>query len=550
MFAYYAKWIPNFSDKIQPLVSANAFPLSKTALEAFDLLKKELEGAALQSIDESRPFVVECDASEVAISATLNQGGRPVAFMSRTLQGSELHYPPLEKEATAIIEAVRKWRHFLAGRHFTLVTDQRSVAFMLDNRKRSKIKNNKIQDWRIELASFCYTVKYRPGKDNVAPDSFTRAFLSSVSTSSLDDIHKALCHPGVTRMLHFVRSKNLPFSTEEVKRTCSTCKICAELKPQFYHPIPGTLVKATQPMERLSIDFKGPLLSASRNVYILTVIDEYSRFPFAFPCPNMHSSTVIKCLDQLFTLCGLPSYIHSDRGSSFLSEEIKNYLSQRGIATSKTTPYHPIGNGQVERYNGIIWKAVRLALKSSSLPDSQWEHVLPDVLHSIRSLLSTSTNTTPHERFFGFQRRSSFGTSIPTWLTTPGPVLLRRFVRSSKNDPLVDQVELKEVNPTYAHVRYKDGRESTVSLRDLAPYPNNTLDAQCASRDSISDVTDDHQDSHATDVSESITPLTTDMSDSTVPHTNVFDQELIPTRDAPVIRRSTREIKKPSRYGW
>ena len=91
---------------------------------------------SLQSNDESQPFVVECDASEVCVSATLNQRGRPVAFMSRTLQGSEFHYPPVEREATAIIEAGRKWRHFLAGRHFTLVTDQRSVAFMIDNRKR------------------------------------------------------------------------------------------------------------------------------------------------------------------------------------------------------------------------------------------------------------------------------------------------------------------------------------------------------------------------------------------------------------------------------
>ena len=134
-----------YQTSLTRLVNATSFPLDESALSAFDQLKKELERATLHSIDESQPFVVECDASEVCVSATLNQCGRPVAFMSRTLQGSELHYPPVEKEATAIVEAVRKWRHFLAGRHFTLVTDQRSVAFMIDNRKRSKIKNNKIQ---------------------------------------------------------------------------------------------------------------------------------------------------------------------------------------------------------------------------------------------------------------------------------------------------------------------------------------------------------------------------------------------------------------------
>ena len=64
--------------------------------------------------------------------------------MSRKFESHELHYPPVEKEATAIIESVRKWEYLLRGKHFTIVTDQRSVAFMMDNRKRTKIKNNKI----------------------------------------------------------------------------------------------------------------------------------------------------------------------------------------------------------------------------------------------------------------------------------------------------------------------------------------------------------------------------------------------------------------------
>ena len=73
MFGYYAKWIPNFSDKIQPLVNSTSFILDESSLSAFDLLKKELERATLQFIDESQPFVVECDASEICVSATLNQ---------------------------------------------------------------------------------------------------------------------------------------------------------------------------------------------------------------------------------------------------------------------------------------------------------------------------------------------------------------------------------------------------------------------------------------------------------------------------------------------
>ena len=152
------------------------------------------------------------------------------------------------------------------------------------------------------------------------------------------------------------------------KKVCSSCKICAELKPKFYRPPAHTsMIKSPQPMERWSIDFKGPLKSTTNNYYMLTIIDEYSRFPFAMPCPNTSAGSVIKCLNQLFTLCGTPNYIHSDRGSAFLSQELKEFLTRRGVATSKTTPYHPSGNGQCERYNGIIWKSVLLAKKRQIL---------------------------------------------------------------------------------------------------------------------------------------------------------------------------------------
>ena len=109
----------------------NAFPLNNEAVIAFKTLKNDLCNASLGSIQDGVPYDVETDASDFALAAVLSQYSRPVAFMSRALSACEKRYSAVEKEATAIIEEVRKWLHFLKGRHFTIFTDQEAVS--LDN---------------------------------------------------------------------------------------------------------------------------------------------------------------------------------------------------------------------------------------------------------------------------------------------------------------------------------------------------------------------------------------------------------------------------------
>ena len=120
LLSYYSQWIPRFSDRMKPINSCKTFPLSTDAVAAFESLKKIIEESVVTTVDESVPFEVETDASEVAIAATLNQAGRPVAFFSRILQGPEIRLPSIEKEAQAIIESIRHWKHYLTGKHFTL----------------------------------------------------------------------------------------------------------------------------------------------------------------------------------------------------------------------------------------------------------------------------------------------------------------------------------------------------------------------------------------------------------------------------------------------
>ena len=102
-----------FSDKIKPLNENITLPLPTEVVTSFEHLKKELENSVLVTPNLDIPLVVETDASDTALSATLNQDGRLVAFSSRTLSPSERNHSSVKKEAYAIVEAIRNVKHYL-----------------------------------------------------------------------------------------------------------------------------------------------------------------------------------------------------------------------------------------------------------------------------------------------------------------------------------------------------------------------------------------------------------------------------------------------------
>ena len=163
------------------------------------------------------------------------------------------------------------------------------------------------------MTSVSFLQLYHPvphRKRECGPNTLTRAICRSMtnSFSKLSDIHNHLCNPGVTRLLHFVRTKNLLFSTDDVKKLWHSCRVCrteATVLPPSIKYTQGNSAHGTM---------KHRFQRTSQNTYMLTIVDEYSRFPFAFHCPNTTSATVMKCLDKLFVHCGTPSYAHSDRG--------------------------------------------------------------------------------------------------------------------------------------------------------------------------------------------------------------------------------------------
>lgn len=105
-------------------------------------LKRKLEKALLHFNDETILLIIETDASDNIIAATLSQTGFPRHPLFHTLISTEHKHASIEKESCAIVAAVKTWSQYLSGQKFTIVTDQHVVNFMFHSKRQGKIKNS------------------------------------------------------------------------------------------------------------------------------------------------------------------------------------------------------------------------------------------------------------------------------------------------------------------------------------------------------------------------------------------------------------------------
>lgn len=481
---YHSKWIPSFGEIMEPLFKAlrsKDLPLNRPCIQAIEVVKTAVSSAVLLVPKQGRELRLETDASGVSVGAILSQDGRPIAYMSHRLSPAERKWSPAELEGYAVILAVRKFRSFLSGK-FTVISDQQGMVAALQSK--SAVKNAKYARWRLELSDYEFEIQYRPGILNVAADALSRCSAlgnelaaKSPSYERVAEIHRRLGHPGVERLTHYINNLNLEHPIDGLQKICSAvceqCRVCAIVKPRWLQPPEkATLIESTQPWERLSIDFMGPKPESSGGFkYVLTVVDEWSRFPFAFTTKDRSSETVIAALQQLFSLFGPPKQIHSDRGKEFLSDSFLAFLRNWGVTKSSTNPYNPRANGQCERFNGIIWRTVRCLMEDKQLRPEQWPSEVSVALSAIRSLKCRSTGSTPHELLLNFHRQHPSPIDGQDYSLRVGEsALLRRHVRT-KDEPLGEEVAVLEVYPQYAVIQRHGKPPDTVNIRHLSKLP-------------------------------------------------------------------------------
>jgi hypothetical protein len=134
--SFYRKFIRNFSGISAAMMDTvkkrhKIFHWTTEAERSFNLLKRKItEQPVLVLPDFQKTFQVKCDAIGYAIGGVLSQEDRPVAYYSEKLDEAKLKYSMYDKEFYAIIQALKKWRHYLIPKEFVLYNDNHALQFV------------------------------------------------------------------------------------------------------------------------------------------------------------------------------------------------------------------------------------------------------------------------------------------------------------------------------------------------------------------------------------------------------------------------------------
>lgn len=471
--SWYRRFLKNFSSlsaKITELIKGKKkkqpIVWSKEADAAFIQIKNMLVTApVLASPNFELPFVIATDASDLGLGAVLSQfiDGQEhvIAYASRGLSRTERNYSVTERELLAIIFALEKFRPYVEGAKFKIITDHYSLLWI----NRIKEPSGRLARWAVKLQQFDFDIEHRKGSLNVVADALSRAYvnvlditdndkdnwyikmINNVSDSPqkypswrvengnlfkyikskqslkknfadwklvvpenlrkrvLTDLHDdpTAAHLGIYKTFHRVAAlyywpKMKTFVTNYVNK----CKICQASKVPNV-PRPGFMGKPKSvqfPFQIISIDLMGYLpRSTSGNTFLLVITDWLTKYVLMHPLRNATASSIVKYLEnEVFLVYGVPQIVMADNGAQFTSREFKGLLDRYKVPKLwYNAKFHPQVNF-VERTNKVIGSAIRSYVHENH---RTWDKEINKIAQAIRTARSEVTGYSPSFLTFG-----------------------------------------------------------------------------------------------------------------------------------------------------
>ena len=213
----------------------------------------------------------------------------------------------------------------------------------------------------------------------LAHDSILSGHLESKKTA--DKVFSNFYWPGVRK---------------DMSQFCKSCEVCQRTDKKgdcARVPLQSTPL-IDVPFKRVAVDLVGPIFPPSNagHRYILTFIGYATRYPKAIPLKNISTESVAEALVGIYSRVGVPEEVLSDLGTQFISDCMKEVSGLLSIRQLTTTPYHPMRNGLVEKFNGTLKTTLR---RLCTEKPKQWNRYIDTLLFAYREAPHKSTGFRP-----------------------------------------------------------------------------------------------------------------------------------------------------------
>ncbi|UYV77528.1 K02A2.6-like, partial [Cordylochernes scorpioides] len=365
--SYYRRFIPNYAHVAQPLndllKKESAFNWNQEEQNAFEALKSALiSEPALGHFDYLSPTEIHTDASNYGIGAVLVQiqkgKERAIAYPSRAFNKAEKNYSTTERECLAIIWAINKFRPYVFGQPFTIVTDHHSLCWLTN----LKDPCGRLARWALRLQEFDVTAVYKSGRKHQVADCLSRSPLEYS-----EDMEEGI--PCIVTLQNISEEKMndqaLRKIADQLQSTPnnSFVKIDNTLYRKKYDPMrkPWLLVVPRHLRQELLKNFHD-----SPTACHLGFIKTYDRIRKKYPeislLQNLTAQEVISRLKSIFARHGTPETVRSDNGPQFqkvLGSEFSKFSKEWSFKHITSSPKFPQSNGFI----GAIIKNIKQSFK-------------------------------------------------------------------------------------------------------------------------------------------------------------------------------------------
>jgi hypothetical protein len=199
----------------------------------------------------------------------------------------------------------------------------------------------------------------------------------------------------------------------DVRKCVNRCVPCCQRKgPHMKARLPPRKYLSSEAFERLGIDICGPFPITERgNKYLLVVSDYFTKWLEAIPIENQEAKTIVDALIRdVISRFGVPRELHSDQGANFTSRLMQNICDRLHIKKTRTCPYHPASNGQVERSNRVIADILSKIIEDVK----DWDKLVPLACLFYRASEHKATGCSPALLALGRELRLPVDVVFPT----------------------------------------------------------------------------------------------------------------------------------------